>query len=518
MTIRQVIAELQDARLASEATDKRAQWGVFGVLLVAVVVASAWILGSAAGVRRPDVGVSALWRPDAIKTTIDAAISDALKKDAVSIVVSKASGFASIQPKDPKVEFDSWSAAGEIAELLTSEGARNNLANRLVKRLASSQRDLVGVFQEFRRTSKDTQLAAGVTNASAAADKELKPWFDEILPDAALAATIKKHHGALPSDASVRDGIWLSVHKRIWETKPAQSIVDSVKRRFETERLDDAFVPAVAKDYTARLLWTVAGVLFVTAALVAISGGIARLRGLPQSRWKSVLWKSVAAVALVSGYFAWAQLPTLGSPFLSQALRHFNEVYELQLDTLAGAFNGLAVVAVVMLLGSSWASFLTVTQDARHLRLQLEALRWSLNIGTALLVAGVIEVFALSQWPAAFASDAAATSITTAASAAAGAVGVLFSLILLLVYLPGSQELRERAAAVIEECGRVANDPNASPEQKKDAAQTKSFIEASLTATGFDGQTSQQLMRFAQALLPLLVTATLSPLLTLLGN
>lgn len=518
MTILDGFFELGNAHRASNATDKRTQWGAFGILTVLVVVASTLTLTWAASLRQADIGLSAAWRPTITQKRIDDVIAEVLGKQRLASWFAVHGVLSDVKPAKPENPYNRWSALGTIAETVTSEVSRKSLAARLARRLRSNNGELNEVLRRFRLgTLDDKSLTAAIDNASEGTAAELWLWLDEVLPNAAVLQIVTDAGGALPADTSARDAVWLQIDKYFWSEQPAGLLVDNFRRQFETEALDDAVVQAAAKDFTARLVWTVAGVLFTTAALIAIFGALARVRGLADPTAATTPWLFTAAVVFLAGWGAWTSLPDIGTPFLSNAVDHFNELYNLHLDEASRIFNALAAAAIVALITASWASFLNKARDERHLRLQLDSLRWSLNVGSALLVAGVIEVFALSQWPAAFASDSAGQAITTAATAAAGALGVTFSLILLLIYLPGSQILRERMTDMIAEKERQSNDGTKPEAEKQRARNEKAVLERAFTASGLEGSFFSQLTRFAQALLPLLVSATLNPLFALLG-
>ena len=99
-------------------------------------------------------------------------------------------------------------------------------------------------------------------------------------------------------------------------------------------------------------------------------------------------------------------------------------------------------------------------------------------------MAGTFEVYAAFRWPVVFAADDATRSaLQAAASAFALTVGAGFSVVMLATYFVTTFVLRQQAVAHA-----------ILPEEVETAFQT----------FGFSDLTSQQFLRFAQSLLPLL--------------
>jgi hypothetical protein len=504
------------ARVAAVACDKRGQWGIFAVLTGFAVVASALILTDVAGLRRKDVGLSAAWRPAAVKARIDAVLADALVKQRLAASLASANVLAAITADKVDTPFKPWTAHSAIADALTSESAQKALSSRILTVARESDDILAEAWFRLTSEPRSGPTADLISHANTAALAEISLWFDEMLPQAALESIVTEAGGIKPDEA-VRQAIKKQVTDFISLKSIGERLVRNAERQLEVGSQDDDRVKAASKDFAARQAWAVAGVLFTTVALTAVFGSIARIRSLTGTVAPHV-WMLIAAVAAVAGYVVATQVPNLGNPFLSGAVTHFDDLYDLRIDETSHIFNGLAAAAVIALVASSWASFLPREHETERLLFQLESLRWSVNIATLLLVVGVIEIFALLHWPSAFAGDDAATAITTAATSAAGAAGITFSLILLLIYVPGSRMLRERVAEEVTNSKIEEGNANLPQTQRDKAAARHKTLNEMLQTNGFTGSTTDQLMRFGQALLPLLVSGALPQLFSLVGT
>jgi hypothetical protein len=137
------------------------------------------------------------------------------------------------------------------------------------------------------------------------------------------------------------------------------------------------------------------------------------------------------------------------------------------------------------------------------------------------LVAGVLESYALFQWPSAFLPEAGAALVQNGAKTSAMALGAVFSTLLLLIYVPGAKVLLEEADARKREAEAAASEASrADPAgQKTDHTEKPEEriqkIDEMLKLHGFDGTVTQHITRFAQLLAPLLI-APMAGLLELL--
>jgi hypothetical protein len=144
----------------------------------------------------------------------------------------------------------------------------------------------------------------------------------------------------------------------------------------------------------------------------------------------------------------------------------------------------LTVVGATALVAGAVATLWVEIKNQNELDEQLAGLRSLFNTGTVLLLAGVLEVYALLRWPLAFvADDPSRTAMQSVAATYAAAVGAMFSIVLLVIYIPATIAIRRQALAK----GIPAKD-----------------VSESLSKFGFGDLTSQQLARLSQALLPLL--------------
>jgi hypothetical protein len=206
---------------------------------------------------------------------------------------------------------------------------------------------------------------------------------------------------------------------------------------------------AASKDFAARIMWVASATIFSTIALASIGCALYWSWRIAVPKW--VLGVFIATVAIGGGFFAADQLGfTLAPALLYAPFTKYENLYRLHLGQATTSLNALAAAATVALIGAAWSGFTKPPTDAITLRRQFQTLQWSMNLATALLVIGVVEVFAISRWASVFSlTDAGRKASDEAALAAASAVGLVFSTVLLLLYIPGVSGMKSEGHELV---------------------------------------------------------------------
>jgi len=311
----------------------------------------------------------------------------------------------------------------------------------------------------------------------------------------------------LTADASVQKAWMLTDTPRTLDAFIREALADlpsAIARQVATDVLFTSVTPEEAdargSDLAARLAWGISAILFIGLWAAAMAVALQQVWSLKRGWVASALTLLVATGIALAVYRNQQFTPTT-----LEVLGRFLQMLEAQRHTnIAGVshvLTALAAVAAVVLLAGAWAVVqdvpATAAADRSHeaaLRERLDGLRMIFNTGAALLVAGTVEIAMLYEWPAAVFGSGG--ELKTAAWMAGAFSGVLFSVVLSLVYLPAAAVLRTSVRATM------------SPE---DAA-------ALLDSKGFNDTTSQQIARTLQALAPMLTAIPLSALATALGR
>ena len=201
-------------------------------------------------------------------------------------------------------------------------------------------------------------------------------------------------------------------------------------------------------------------------------------------------WRSASAGATYH-YTPGAETFALLGPIL-QRLEHDAHTAILPLSRV---FDAMTTSAIVLLLLAASATTWKATQQTVEDR--LEGVRTIFNIAAALLVAQSLQLAVLYTWPAATLEHAQGTTgpLGTAALLRAGLAGAVFSVALMIVYMPAVSVLR---AVARENVGPTA--------------------ETLLQQHGASDSGTQLFLRLLQGLAPLLAAVPMTGLLALLGE
>lgn len=145
------IQQLRNPRAAGP--NKDAQWLIYAIGLVVVIVVTMIVLARAAGVQEENVGLAVFSAPASVKTHVDAAIASILVQERVA---------AALAPKvfplldriavvgTPAPPEDPWAIVNNMAAAVTSEPARTRLSTRLVARINDACQPLAPECDDFK--------------------------------------------------------------------------------------------------------------------------------------------------------------------------------------------------------------------------------------------------------------------------------------------------------------------------------------------------------------------------------
>ncbi len=307
----------------------------------------------------------------------------------------------------------------------------------------------------------------------------IKDWVSKALDPWAAAAAKRSVKGETNSVVATAINNSLALHQ------PLLSIKAAMSTRF------DGFIVRTGEswwtnDVGARLSWAIVTLLFLmTFAMAAFTSGsqLAKIGG--RFRWP--LFVATAAAALAAAAIAASVLSPSGDETpLHRALNDFaRQLSVLQMVGWSSVVNQLRAIGLVMLIAGSAATFAVKIGTLEELADQLRGFKSMFNVGTVFLFAGVLEVYALFRWPVVFAADETTRGVLNGVAASfAAAIGVLFTVVLFTAYLATTIVVRRQAIAI----------PKVTAKQVDDA----------LKEFGFSDLLTQQGLRLAQALLPLL--------------
>jgi len=376
----------------------------------------------------------------------------------------------------------SSSGAGSyLAKAVSGAGAL--LARRLADLLSPDAVMALAPDRQADAASVERRVTALLTAHQA--DAVISTWRDELTGDAGLqkAWLLTEAPGTL--DGFLREataGVPFAIATQV----AGDVLLTSVPA---------AEADARGVDLAARLAWGIAAVLFIGLWSAAVAVAVQQLFTLARHAWSASAAMLLAAAGVGSAVYKMRQFTPSSLEVLGPLLQMLEAQRHTHIVEVSRMLSALAAAAAVVLLAGAWAVLqdvpTTAAPDNSHepaLRLRLDGLRMIFNAGAALLVAGTVEIAMLYQWPAAVFGSG--EELRTAAWLAGAFSGVLFSVILSLVYLP--------AVAVLRTAVRNTMSPS-------DAA-------ALLDSKGFNDTAPQQIARILQALAPMLTAFPLSML------
>ena len=333
---------------------------------------------------------------------------------------------------------------------------RLQMANIVAKRLdAQAVRDKA---ETWVAEALDERSRA-VLVATVAPTADPKPGEVALKPEQVAARSVA---GAVSLDALTRSvSAAIALPFNVFDTRPGES--------------------AWASDVGARLAWAIVATLFVSTFGLVLFTSVLQVRRIDLPH-RHVYLAVTAVVAVLAGLATrQAFSPSSGITPLHLAFKDYAQLFGVGILKWADIFNVLRGIGVVFLIAGSVATFLVTMQSEEELKEQLRGFKALFNAGAVFLMAGTFEVYAGLRWPIVFADDATRTTLQSAAAAYAASIGAGFTVVMLATYFATTFILRQQAAK----------------------EKIKHF-ESAFKEFGFSDLTSQQVMRFAQALAPLL--------------
>ena len=520
--------------MSDETTSATAVWsrqevltGVAALLMFYLFIGAVFWLHRVADANSEALGIST-WAEkaateDRVKRTLDATLR---QKSLATWLATDSAIVDRIGDKHKDNPAIAWKALDAAAEALTEDSPRQHLARLWADEL-SLRKDAIHALARAGVAAPDeaTRATALAAEYTATLSSVLDSWLatelaalriDMLLSDASAKAA------SVPDAESVRAGakpepalaaLVARIHTRAKAFLTSNSvnaeITKAVAEDLDPFQAQSTIASAVHKDFAARAMWIISAALFLTFAVSVTLGAIPRVLKLVESTHPWSMGALFVVVALVAGWTGHRLVSGLGPDFLSRPIRELEVAYGIGLEPTVRLLNVIAFAAIAALFVTAGASFLIPTRDDDHLDTQFATLRWVLHAATLVLVAGVLETYALTHWPTAFMADPAAAMVEGGAQIAALAIGAVLSTLLLLLYVPGALVLREAARGLKE----AARDLEADKKKERIAE-----IDAIITLHGFDTSTTKLIGTFAQLLLPLIITVPLGTVVSLLGS
>ncbi len=375
----------------------------------------------------------------------------------------------------------------------------------------------------LRGTAEDEKiLRSAIVAATPEAEVGVvvKEWTRQVSSDVAVEKAWKRV--GLPGTA---DGFLLQALAGVVVTKPnalpeeiGADMENAIARQMAA---DVAFVtlPAIeadwaARDISARLAWGTATVIFVGLWAAVASLAVYSIWNFTKS--KKAVAAAVGAAAAAALLVALAQYARPSSfELFGQLLRMLEVDRDTRVAAASRVLTCLVAASLVLLLAASRAILRPAPAQALRenaaapapgqdgesavikadLAKRLTAFRSLFNTGALLLAAAALEVATLYSWPGSVfdgASEAPA-SLKAAALLGGGFAGALFSIVLVLVYVPTQSVLQDWV--------------------RRDLPDTGTDL---LNEAGLNDTTSQQFLRLLQAAAPMLAGLPVSGLISLL--
>jgi hypothetical protein len=239
-----------------------------------------------------------------------------------------------------------------------------------------------------------------------------------------------------------------------------------------------------ASDIASRLVWAIIALVFCLALLVVVLNAVTQINVIDkQQRPAFLVWTAI--VVAVAAFATYWSLPSLQGPEPLHALvKRYTDLYGLAMLTWSQALTVLTAVGGTALLAGTIATLWVQVSDKPQLTEQLRGFRALFNSAALLLFVGVLEITALFRWPTLFiGDDTVRAAMQGTVGTFAASIGALFSVLLLAAYVPATAALRRQAIENSLSAGDVAD---------------------AMSQAGFGDLASQQALRLAQVLAPLL--------------
>jgi hypothetical protein len=239
---------------------------------------------------------------------------------------------------------------------------------------------------------------------------------------------------------------------------------------------------AWTKDVNARLMWAITALIFCLAFGLVLFTSIGPIVCVDPDDRKWVLIPLAGAIVIA----VWlpAYQPSLQATPLHAALTSYAELFHVGILDYVRWFEAIRAIGIILLIAGSVATFVVACRKKPDLEQQLRRFKSLFNAGAVFLLAGVLEVYARYRWPLTFVTDTTAqASLQSTAAMVAATAGALYSVVLLVAYIATTFVLRQQAI---------------------EHGVDRTEVDQALSVAGFGDFPAQQLMRFAQSLVPLL--------------
>jgi hypothetical protein len=313
-------------------------------------------------------------------------------------------------------------------------------------------------------------------------------WAEEVVKDAGVERVWR--------DAKYTDKTAAFLVRALDPPTLPAAVAKRVAAAVSVHTVDAAAAAPAARGLASRLTWGVTAIVFIGLWTAAILMAAWQLWTLLPSGFASLTLGVGTVLAVGAGWCAYnftSGPETLA--LLGPLLQRLEHEAGTEILWLSRVFEAMTASAIVLLLLAGSAS--TWNAKKETVEAHLEGVRTIFNVAAAMLVAQSIQIAALYGWPAATLEHAQSTTgpLGTTALLRAGLAGALFSVALMIVYMP--------AVSVLRAVARADGDANA---------------EELLDRQGASDSGMQLFLRLLQALSPLLAAVPISGLLSLLGG
>ena len=390
----------------------------------------------------------------------------------------------------------------------------SDLADELTSRIDASAVSTLAPCADTKDQRQNTPAACYVAGNR---ESELRSIRDAVQASVQRSLTATGSDPAQSSDPVKRwvDGVVADAGvERIWRDarytdKPADFLVRAldpstlpaavakrVAAAVSVHTIDATAAAPAARGLASRLTWGVTAIVFIGLWTAAILVAAWQLWTLLSTKSAYFTLGGGAAMAVAVGWYTYNV--TSGPEtfaLLGPLLQRLEHEAGTEILWLARVFDAMTTSAIVLLLLAGSATTWNATKET--VEAHLEGLRTIFNVAAALLVAQSIQIAALYTWPAATLEHAQSTTgpLGTAALLRAGIAGAVFSVALMIVYMP--------AVSVLRAVARADNTAAA---------------ETLLQRQGASDSGMQLILRLLQALAPLLAAVPISGLLSLLAE
>jgi len=277
--------------------------------------------------------------------------------------------------------------------------------------------------------------------------------------------------------------------------------------------IDPAALVDAADRFTAaapvlgRLGWALTTLVFLLFWLAAVATCVLVIRDALRGRPRATanVLAGTGAAALLALWFSRGDNPLAAKLFQPIVLRAFEVLAIRGGERLLENTTGLVLAAAFAIAAAASCTLAEPgpgEDRTDHLAQQTARLNRALYVGTAALVAGILQVTAAHLLPASLLPEPEGERLRAVVHGLAAGLGTVWTLVLLAIYVPAAMELRRRARTVA-----AAELPQAGPAERRDWLAKR---ELGVTAL-------QHATRVVAILGPFLAGGPLAPMMSLFG-